>query len=252
MYPVLFKLGPLTIYTYGFFVLLGVIITYWLSLKETAWQGIDKNSFSNLFFWTIIFSFVGARFLYIVVEWRIFVEYPLRVVLGRSGFVFYGGVIGGLLALYVLVKKYNLKFLKVADILALYIPLGHAIGRIGCFCYGCCYGRPTDSWIGIQFPPHSPAGILGTKVIPTQLISLFFLLIIFFILLNIKRRKKFNGQIFLSYLVIYGIFRFIIEFFRGDPRGYIWIFSTSQWISIIVVVLSVYYWLRSRKTLHRE
>ncbi|OQX88164.1 MAG: hypothetical protein B6D55_01260 [Candidatus Omnitrophica bacterium 4484_70.2] len=122
------------------------------------------------------------------------------------------------------------------------MPLGHSLGRWGCFFNGCCYGKPTTSWIGVKFPPDSPAGILGEKVIPTQLISLFFLLVIFFILLNLRKRKKFKGEIFLSYLILYGIFRFIIEFFRGDPRGYIFIFSTSQFISLIVVAIGISMW----------
>ncbi|MCM8823629.1 MAG: prolipoprotein diacylglyceryl transferase [Candidatus Omnitrophica bacterium] len=236
MHPVLFKVGPITIYTYGVLVFLGVIITYWLCLREAGKEKINKEVFSNIFFWTIIFGFLGARLLYIILEWRLFLEEPLSFIFGRSGFVFYGGLISGIFGLWLLVKKFKLPFLKIADILVLYLPLGHFFGRLGCFSYGCCYGKPTNSWIGIKFLPNSPAGLLGTKVIPTQLIEAFFLLIIFFILQYSKKKKNFPGKITIIYLTLYSIFRFFIEFFRGDYRGGIGILSTSQIISIITLI----------------
>jgi len=244
MHPILFKIGPLTIYTYGTFVFLGVAVAYWLSIRDAARLGLDRDKFSNLFFWTVIFAFLGARVLYTIVEWRVFIIHPFSVIFSRSGFVFYGGVIGGFIAFCAIIKRYRWSFLNLADIVSLYIPLGHAFGRMGCFSYGCCYGRPTNSWIGMLFPPASPAGTVGVKVIPTQIISAFFLIIIFLLLLYARRRKKFEGQILVSYLFLYGMFRFIIEFLRGDPRGYLWIFSTSQWISIIVVVIAILSWRR--------
>ncbi|MCM8773656.1 MAG: prolipoprotein diacylglyceryl transferase [Candidatus Omnitrophica bacterium] len=252
MHPILFKAGPITIYTYGVLVFLGVIITYWLCLKEAAKEKIDKEVFSHIFFWAIIFGFLGARLLYIVLEWRLFLEEPLSFIFSRSGFVFYGGLISGISALWFLVKKFKLHFLKITDILAFYLPLGHFFGRLGCFSYGCCYGKPTNSWIGIKFPPNSPAGLLGTKVIPTQLIEAFSLLIIFFILQYSKKKKKFNGQITIVYLTLYSIFRFFIEFFRGDYRGGIGIFSTSQIISIItILIVSILLYQINTKTINR-
>jgi phosphatidylglycerol:prolipoprotein diacylglycerol transferase len=244
MWPILFKIGPFTIYTYGFFVFLGVIVTYWLFLREGVREGIDKGKLSNLFFWSLVSAFLGARFLYIIVEWQSFLQHPLLLLFGRSGFVFYGGLLSGLAVFVIIIKKYRMGFLKVADIAALYIPLGHALGRLGCFSYGCCYGIPTDSWLGLRFPPNTPAGMVGTKVVPTQLISFFFLLIIFFLLEFMKKRKKRDGQILASYFFLYGIFRFIIEFFRGDPRGHIFFFSTSQFISLIFIIFSLFLWRR--------
>jgi phosphatidylglycerol:prolipoprotein diacylglycerol transferase len=165
----------------------------------------------------------------------------------RSGFVFYGGVICGIAALYLLSKKYKIKFALLADIIAIGVPLGHAFGRLGCFFYGCCYGRPSESFMGVLFPPDSPAGYLGAKVIPTQLISSFFLFLLFFLLLAFRKRKKFDGQIVLVYLILYSIFRFIIEFFRGDPRGSILFLSTSQLISLILIAISIFFWVRIRR-----
>jgi phosphatidylglycerol:prolipoprotein diacylglycerol transferase len=118
------------------------------------------------------------------------------------------------------------------------IPLAHGFGRIGCFFYGCCYGLPTQSFLGIKFPLDSPAGSWGVKVIPTQIISAVFLFILFIFLFKIRSKAKGPGKLTGYYLLIYGVFRFIIEFFRGDPRGFFFIFSTSQWLSLLLIFLA--------------
>ncbi|MCK4912640.1 MAG: prolipoprotein diacylglyceryl transferase [Candidatus Omnitrophica bacterium] len=246
MFPILFKLGPITIYTYGVFVFLGVIAFYFICKKQACKEGISRETFSHIFFWSLIWGFLGARIVYILVEWRWFLSSPLGVIFSRSGFVFYGGVSSGILALYILAKKYKINFLKSADIAALAIPLGHAFGRVGCFFYGCCYGRAVESKWSVLFPSESPAGFGGVKVIPIQLYSAFFLVLIFLFLLILKKYQKFNGQILLSYGICYGIFRFIIEFYRGDPRGGFLSFSTSQFMALIVVIISIFFFFRWR------
>lgn len=241
MHPVLFKIGNFTIYTYGFFVFLGVILGYLFSLNEAKKIGIDKDKFSNIAFWSILFSFIGARLLYILVNFKEFLANPIEILLSRSGFVFYGGVIFGIISAFYYSKRYNIDFLRLLDISAFGIVLGHAIGRLGCFSYGCCYGKPTNSFIGVVFKATSPVRPQGVKVIPTQLIESFFLIVIFFILRYIRRKTKLKGAIFFSYFLLYGILRFIIEFFRGDERGYFLFFSTSQWISIFAIIISIGY-----------
>ena len=244
MHPILFKLGPITIYTYGVFVFLGVLAGYSFCLKQAEKENIDPKVISDILFWSIIFGFVGARLFYIFIEFKQFLDDPVGIGLGRAGFVFYGGVIFALPVFYLLAGKYNLDFLRLTDLVVLALPLAHAIGRIGCFFYGCCYGKPTDSWIGMKFVPSTPAGSLGIKVIPTQLISSLFLFLIFFLLLTLRKKGKFKGQIFLYYIIIYSGFRFIIEFYRGDPRGYLGVFSVSQVVSLILIGVSVILWPR--------
>lgn len=244
MFPILFKIGPITIYTYGVFVFLGILSGYLFCLKEAKKENIESKVFADIIFWSILFGFIGARIFYILVEFEHFLKNPIAFIFSRAGFVFYGGVIFGLGTFYLLTKKHKLNFLRLADIVALSIPLGHSLGRLGCFFYGCCYGKPTTSWIGIRFPLDSPAGSSGVKVIPTQLISAFFLLLLFFTLLIIRKKQRFRGQILLSYFTFYGLFRFIIEFYRGDPRGYIGFLSTSQFISLIVVGISLFIWIK--------
>jgi len=247
VFPELFKLGPVTIYTYGAFVFLGVIASYLVCKNQADKEGISRKIFSHIFFWALVWGFLGARVGYILVEWEWFLSNPLRVILSRSGFVFYGGVISAILTLLILAKKYKINLLKAVDIGALGIPIGHALGRIGCNCYGCCYGKPTNSSSGILFPRESPAGLSGMKIIPTQMISAFFLLLIFILLLIFKKYRKFDGQIMLSYGICYGIFRFIIEFYRGDPRGEIFSLSTSQFAALAVIIISIFFFFRWRR-----
>ncbi|MCF7878090.1 MAG: prolipoprotein diacylglyceryl transferase, partial [Candidatus Omnitrophica bacterium] len=154
------------------------------------------------------------------------------------GFVFYGGIIFGIFSIFLLSKKYKIKFLKITDIFALAIPLAHSFGRIGCFFYGCCYGLPTQSFLGIKFPLDSPAGSWDAKLIPTQIISAVFLFILFVFLFKVRNKAKSPGKLTGYYLLIYGFFRFIIEFFRGDPRGFFFVFSTSQWLSLLLIFLA--------------
>ncbi len=249
MYPILFKLGPITIYTYGVFIFLGVAAGYFVCRRAAKEEGVPEKIFSNIFFWALIFGFLGARAFYILVEWRRFLNNPLGVIFSRSGFVFYGGLISGILTVFILTKKYKISFLKSADIAALGIPLGHALGRIGCFYYGCCYGAVTTSGLGVLFPPEAPAGLFGMPVIPTQLISATFLFFIFWLLLFLGKKQRFRGQILLSYCIGYGIFRFIIEFYRADPRGEIFSLSTSQFMALGVIIISIFFFFRWRRRL---
>jgi phosphatidylglycerol:prolipoprotein diacylglycerol transferase len=242
MHPIFFKIGSLTIYTYGFLVFLGVLVGCIFCYRQAEKVGISKAVFSDIIFWVLLFSFIGARIFYVIVEHKAFFAEPFAILFGRSGFVFYGGIVFGVLSLYVLARIHKINFFKLADIFALGIPLAHAFGRIGCFSYGCCYGKPTTSFIGVLFPAQCPAGYLGVKVIPTQLIESFFLFVIFIIINALKKYKKFNGQLFLYYLIFYAILRFVIEFFRADSRGKIFFFSTSQFIAIIILILSIVCW----------
>ncbi len=247
MYPVLFKIGNFTIYTYGVFVFLAIITGYIFVLKQAKKERINEKIFSDIIFWSIIMGFIGARIVYILVEFKNFLKNPFAFIFSRGGFVFYGGLIFGVLTFLILTKKYKQSFLKLADLVSMAIPLAHSIGRIGCFFNGCCYGKPTKAFWGIKFPPYTLAGAGGEKVIPTQLISSFLLFLLFIFLVNFKKRKKFDGELFLLYLIIYAIFRFFIEFLRGDERGYIGIFSTSQFISLIILFIALPFYIYHRR-----
>jgi len=245
MHPILFKIGQLTIYTYGFFVFLGVVFGYIVARKNALKNGTSDSAFADIFFWGIVASFLGARLLYILVEIKNLSADPWGIIFGRAGFVFYGGVLAGFTAVYFLAKKFKVDFIKLCDSIAPGLALGHALGRIGCFFYGCCYGRPSEC-CGILFPSESPAGMLGVKVLPVQLIEAFCLFILFLVLQTVFGRKKFNGQIFSLYLILYSLLRFVLEFLRFDSRGSFYGFSTSQIISVFIFVAGVILFFKRR------
>ncbi|MDD5071033.1 MAG: prolipoprotein diacylglyceryl transferase [Candidatus Omnitrophica bacterium] len=245
MHPILFRIGPITIYSYGLFVFLGVLAGYFISWRVAKREGFGYEMFSDIIFYTVLFGFLGAKLLFIGLNFSGFLSDPLSMI--QSGFVFYGGFISGVVTLFVLSKKRKIKFLKIIDCFVVALPLSHAFGRIGCFFYGCCFGRPTNSFIGVLFPKDSYAGFSGLKVIPTQLISALALVLIFLLLLRLSYRKKFDGQILAVYLLVYPLFRFLIEFFRGDPRGVLFYVPTSQFLSLLAFSLGVILWKKLAK-----
>ncbi len=160
------------------------------------------------------------------------------------GFVFYGGLIGAVFGVFVYSRQFRLPFWHLTDSLIPSVPLMHAIGRIGCFCAGCCYGRATEPPWGVYFRDDSVAPA-GVALFPVQLLESGLNLILFFVLFCYSRKPKAKRRITGLYIAGYGIIRFILEFFRGDgDRGILWIMSTSQWISIILIPLGLY-WLFS-------
>ncbi len=167
----------------------------------------------------------------------------------RGGFVYYGGLITSILVVIIFTKVKKLSLAKITDLLAPSLAIGLAIGRLGCFFAGCCYGRVSDVFFAVSFPAGSPAHMDHLKhidnginhslpVIPTQLFSVFANIFIFiYLYFYLRKRKKYDGQMALHLLFFYSTFRFIIEFFRGDQRGSLLVFSTSQWISIILIIM---------------
>jgi len=218
---------------------IGCLVGFFYVRREARRTALDTEKIMSLFLWVLISGFLGGRILYILVEWECFLNEPLRTIFARGGFVFYGGFILAFGVGIWQARRKGLDIWKTVDIFAPAVAVAYAIGRIGCFLNGCCYGRPTDSWLGVSFPPDSPAGSLGKPLIPIQLFSSLNLFIIFAILITLKPYKKFDGQLFWLYVLLYGVSRSVIEIFRGDPRGHIWIFSTSQFIGIIFAILSL-------------
>jgi phosphatidylglycerol:prolipoprotein diacylglycerol transferase len=198
---------------------------------------------------------LGARALFILVEREYYIQNPLEILMvWKGGLVFYGGLLGGALAFIITVRLLRLELWHLADTLAPGVALGHALGRLGCFFAGSCYGRPTDvAWAVTYTDPASLAGdILRVPVHPTQLYSAAFLVLLSGILLFTGSRSTFRGQVIASYGILYGTFRFFIEFLRGDPRGTVDLagiaLSTSQVVSLLLVPasLGLYLYLKKR------
>lgn len=237
MYNDLFSIGPFTVHSYGLMIAVGVLAALFIAEARAKKRDMNADVLYPLTLICVVFGFVSAKVLFCIVEWRQFLQDPLRLLTG-SGFVVYGGIIGGVLAalLYCRLKKLN--FWDYFDIVLPSVAVAQGFGRIGCFLAGCCYGRETDSFLGIAFT-HSDYAPNGVKLLPTQLFSAagMFLIAGFLFWYAKKERKK--GQVGALYLILYSIGRFIIEFFRDDYRGAVGFLSTSQFISLFIFATGV-------------
>ncbi|MEA3560307.1 MAG: prolipoprotein diacylglyceryl transferase [Candidatus Omnitrophota bacterium] len=245
MHPILFKIGPVSIYSYGVMVAVAVIIALYLARRQALKNNVNPEIILDLGIYALISGIIGARLLYILTNIRHYLIQPLEIVmLNHGGLVSYGGIIVGSLIGIFFLKKRNLPVLKITDMVIPYVALGQAIGRIGCFLNGCCYGRPTNVSWGVYFPGSS------LTLHPTQAYFCLNALVIFLILRIIQEAKRFDGQVLIFYFIFYPFGRFFIEFFRGDtPRIIFGLFTLSQIISIIVffAALAAYIKLLNRK-----
>ena len=242
MHPILFRLGPFTLHTYGVFVAMAFLAAIGLSLKEARNVDEDPNKVLDLCFYMLIAGLIGSRILYVAVNWETFLRDPVEIIrVWHGGLVFYGGFLGACLAAVWYIKKEGLSAWKTADILAPSIALGQFIGRIGCFFAGCCYGKPCDLPWAVTFTDINSLAPRGVALHPTQLYSSLNGLVIFLLLLLLRRYKSFQGQLFWAYVFLYAVSRSVIEIFRGDERGMIieGVLSTSQFIGIIMAGLAV-------------
>lgn len=239
MQPVLFKIGSITLYTYGLFVGLGFLAAVTFAGRRAAARGIIRDEMTDLFFVILLSSLIGARLLYVLLNFQDFAAHPLSIFkIWTGGLVFYGGFIAALISALIYIKTKALPLAKTADILAPAIALGHAVGRIGCFFAGCCYGRQCHLPWAVTFEDPASLAPLHTPMHPTQIYSVFTNLLLFIILILADKREKTDGLTFWLYIFLYGIFRFFVEMFRGDPRGdfVLNFLSVSQGIGLCMAV----------------
>lgn len=251
MHKVFVQLGSLTIYWYGVLVATGFLVGLWTASRRALRENISPERVIDLGPWLVIGAIVGARALYVISYWQEdFANKPFTEIfmVRHGGMVFYGGLIGAILAGWIYVRWKKLDFWKLADILAPSIALGHAFGRLGCLMNGCCYGRPTDLPWAIHFPNDHPTG--GVGVHPTELYEAGLNLLLFAALSWFHRRKKYDGQVFALYLVSYAVLRGIVEIFRGDYDTYYFgaHITPAQLVCVGVLVVGVgmLLWLRRK------
>lgn len=260
MHPILFKIpiaGGLTVHGYGLMVAIGFLAALAWIRYQSKRVGLSPQVMTDLAFWLMIAALVGSRIVFILVDWRYYLENPLAVFqIWEGGLVFYGGLIACIFTAWYYLKKKKLNFWRVADVFMPGVALGHAFGRVGCFLAGCCYGKTCDphAWYAVVFPPHAESlAPQGIAVYPTQLIESASNFMIFLFLAWRSRKKAFDGQILLLYLITYAILRGAIELLRGDgERGFVvpgWL-STSQMLSLVLLVaaLLVLLYRRGRKS----
>ena len=258
MHPILFKLGPLTIHTYGLAIALAFLSGTALSTNLAKREGENPQLLYDLIFYLMLAAIIGSRLLYVLINYKYYLDDPLRAVkIWEGGLVFYGGLLAAAGTGIWFMRRHQMPTWPTADLLAPGIALGQAIGRIGCLMAGCCYGRPTDAFWGITFADPNCLAPVGISLHPTQIYSSLESLIIFGILMWLGKYRSFKGQIFCSYIALYSVTRFIIEFFRGDERGGIaietWVLSTSQIIAILTLAGAGFmYWRLSRLSSSRR
>jgi phosphatidylglycerol---prolipoprotein diacylglyceryl transferase len=255
VFPRLFHIGNFSLPTYGLLVSLGVLIGLWISVRNSEKNGINPDDAWNLGILVVLAGILGAKILYIVNDWSSYAAHPEEIfsfATLQAGGVFSGGLIAGFAAAAWYVRKHRMPALATCDAFAPGLAFGHALGRVGCFAAGCCYGKPTNHFWGVTFT--SPIASLYSQtplnvpIEPTQLFESAVELANFFILMWLLKRKKFDGQVLAAYFFLYGVARYFLEFLRDDPgRGTVFggIMTGTQLISIGLVVLGgLIWWLR--------
>jgi len=247
MHPVLFTLpGGVKVHSYGVMVAVGFLAALaWIRYRSPK-EGLASAKMLDLAFLMMVAAIVGSRLFFVVVEWRNYLAHPLDILkIWEGGLVFFGGLLACIGCAVWYLKKNKMNFWKVADVFMPGVALGHGFGRLGCFAAGCCHGRTCDprAWYAVVFPPV-PGGLAPPSIplYPTQLIEAFAEFAIFAVLVLVSRKKAFDGQILLIYLIAYSLLRLFIELLRGDEsRGFLipGLLSTSQFISMILIVAAV-------------
>ena len=245
MYPELFSIGPVTVYTYGLLLAGSYLLGLQFARYRARKWGLNENRILDLGIYIIIAALVGAKLLLLVTDFQQFRMSPADFVsFARSAGVFYGGLIAAIGMAFWYIHRYGLPFWTTCDAFAPAIALGHVTGRLGCFAAGCCYGKPANvPWAVVFTNPAAAANVgtpLGIPLHPTQLYeSGAELLILILLLATENRGKRFPGRTFWLYMILYAVSRYIIEFYRGDPRGVILGVSTSQFISLLLGPLAI-------------
>jgi phosphatidylglycerol:prolipoprotein diacylglycerol transferase len=245
MYPILFRLNGFTFYAYGSFLVLGFVLSVILAILRVrkAVPSVSYERLADLFFYSLLSALIGSRILFVLINFDLYRENPLRIYrIWEGGLVFYGGFILAAGVSIGYMRWYRLPCLKLFDLVSPLLALGLFFGRIGCYLAGCCYGKETSLPWGVIFTDPNSLARLNVPLHPAQLYDAANGLAIFLFLLWKEKRKTFDGQMVSLFLLLYSVTRFFIEMLRGDPRGFIiqGLISTSQGIGVLLAILSLF------------
>lgn len=243
VHPILLKLGPITIKSYGVMIATGLLAGIAWVRKESKRRNLPENLFYDLVVAAIALGVLGARLMYVALNWQTYrtnlVAIPM--IWAEGGLSFHGAIAGGILAGWWLSRRYKVSFWQVADVVAPALALGHFFGRIGCFLNGCCYGIPTTMPWGVSF--HNP--ILGVETLPshpTQLYEAAGLLVLFFLLARYSRQPAYEGAAFIWWVIFYSVLRFVVEYWRaGATAKVVNGLTQAQWLSLILFAVAFAY-----------
>jgi phosphatidylglycerol---prolipoprotein diacylglyceryl transferase len=247
--------GPFILHTYGFLLAMAFLAGLYMAARQAKRAGLDANRVTDMAVWVLIAGLIGAKLLLLGVDWRFYSRNPREMLaIFQSGGVFYGGLMGGMLIAWWYARRYALPGWATADALAPGLILGQAIGRLGCFAAGCCYGKPASVPWAVTFTDPYAARAVGTPMDtplhPSQLYESAAAFLLFLFLIWLADRKRFQGQVVLAYAIGYSVIRFALEFWRGDgDRGTVFggALSTSQLIAIVLVLGASALYPRLRK-----
>lgn len=244
MHPIAFHIGSFAVHSYGIMMALAFLAGLWTATLRARRVNISAEQIADLTLWIMVGAVLGARFVYVTTYWKEeFAGQPLTEIFAiwHGGLVYYGGLIGATITSFIYLRWKKLPLWKTADVIAPSIALGSVFGRVGCLLNGCCYGRACDLPWAISFPPGNPLGSPTTPVHPTEIYDALLNFALYLGLAWLFRRRKFDGQIFATYLICYSITRSIVESFRGDYTNlhYHLGLTPAQWISVPMFIIGL-------------
>jgi phosphatidylglycerol:prolipoprotein diacylglycerol transferase len=234
------SVGPLTFHVYGLMMALGILTAYLVTEHRGKKKGMDIEPFFGLFLWAIFGGFLGAKLLFYIVNIPEMIQDPgffLRNF--ANGWIVYGAIIGGALAVYLYCRVKKMDVMQWLDLLMPSLALAQGFGRVGCLFAGCCYGVESHTFLGIVYE-HSNFAPNGVELVPTQIISSLGNFVIAFILMTYAKKEPQKGKVAALYFILYSVGRFFVEFFRNDHRGAIGPLSTSQIISVFILIFGIF------------
>lgn len=246
MYPTLVDFGALAIHSYGLMFAFGFLAAIGVTIYFGKKAGLTSELVLDMAIYIMLAAIVGARLFYVIGQWHLYRSNLLEIfMIQRGGLVYLGGFLLGLLVVYFYAKLKKIPFLRLYDVLAPGVVMANLLGRIGCFLNGCCFGLPAKLPWAIIFPAGSLAGSYfpDDHLHPTQIYSVLGLLLVFVLLTYIFRRKKFDGQVFYSLIILYSIHRFVVEFFRYSPIHWLGL-TPSQWIVMLLFAVGTFFLVR--------
>ena len=245
MFPSICKIGPFTVYSYGLMLALAVFLCSYLLSRDVKKQGMESDFVFDFVFTCVLSGILGARIFYVYLNLDYFLSYPLEIIMiQKGGLAFQGGLLMGVIAAIIFIKRKGIPVLLFFDLVAPYLALGHSIGRIGCFLNGCCFGRAV-SW-GIYFPVHD------AHLHPTQLYATLGLFFIYVLLKLYQKSSTITGQVFVLYIILASTLRFFIEFFRADHELIFAGLSIYQLNCLVFIMIGTYVYARLKSQRRTE
>lgn len=269
MHPILFRIGSFPVRSYGVLIIAGFLVGLWRSLRRCEWtmqhlpedapRRIHPDAIFDVAFWGLILSVIGARLLYVLLDWSEFAGHPMSAFhIWEGGMSLHGAMLFAILTLIIVGRLRRVSLLAISDVGAVGWSLAYSIGRIGCLLNGCCYGGVCDLPWGVRFPDEHHPGMLTPPSHPVPLYASLINLGFFFLLARWEKRRRCDGELFFAYIALYGLYRYAMEAFRAGTTSTYLIpnlhLTDTHVVSLIMMVIGVgtVAWLRRHRPAYRD